>query len=263
VPLSNLNYALWIGGTALEALVCILAIYRRLYLRLPVFTAYLALVFIREAASWWVYFHSGQFSGAYFIFYWATQALQLAARGMVTAELCWVVLRPYSGVWRVARLALVSASGALVLYSALQASERMARLRTFFVSAERGLEFAVMGTLIVLFAICRYYGIRPDRLVVSVAMGLSLYSCFAILNNSILGEWLSGWFRAYDFFRRVSFHAALLVWIQALVRPLARPDAGPALDGAEHYLQLAPEVTEKMREMNNRLLDLLKGAGLR
>lgn len=258
MPLSSLDYALWISATSLEALVCVLAIYRRLYLRLPLFTAYLVMVLLREAAWWWVYFRFGKFSEAYFTFYWVTQALLLASRGVVTAELCWVVLRPYLGVWRLARLALTSAAGVLVLYSGLQASERTARLSTFVLSAERGLEFAVLGSLIVLLGISRYYGVSLDRLVVSVILGLSLYSCFAILNNSILGDWLSDWFRAWDFFRRVSFHLALLVWIQALLQALPRPEVVPAMDGAEQYLQLAPEVSGRMREMNSRLLSLLK-----
>lgn len=263
MPLGNLKYALWVGGTALELLVCVLAFYRRLYLRLPIFTVYLLLVLVHEPASWWVHFHFGEFSGAYFTSYWLMQALLLAARGMVTAELCRVVLRPYLGVWRLARLVLGAAAGVLVLYSGLQASQRTARLNTFVLTAERGLEFTIVVTLIILLGVSRYYGVSLDRLIVSVALGLSLYSCSAILNNSILSEWLSGWFRAYDFFRRTTFHAALLVWIQALLQPLPRPEAAPAMLGAEQYLRLAPVVSEKMRQMNDRLLGLLKGSGAR
>lgn len=263
MPPGNLEYALWAGGTALELLVCVLAFYRRLYLRLPIFTVYLILVLVHEPASWWVHFHFGEFSGAYFTSYWLMQALLLAARGMVTAELCWAVLRPYRGVWRFARLSLALTSSALVLFSGMQAMQKTSRLSTFVFTAERGLEFAILGTLIVLIGISRYYGVHIDRLVISVALGLSLYSGFDIVNNSILGEWLSEWFGAWSFFRRTSFQAALLIWIQALLRPLPRPAVEPVLDGADQYLQLAPEVSGRMREMNHRLLDLLKGSGAR
>ncbi len=259
----NLEDAVWVIGTALELVVCLLALYRRLYLRLPVFTFYLLLVVTHELTDWSIYSHFGPSSKEYFSFYWLTQCLLMTTRGLAAAELCWFVLRPYRGVWRFARLSLALTSSALILYSGMQAMQKTSRLSTFVFTAERGLDFAVLGTLIVLIGISRYYGVYIGRLVISVALGLSFYSAFDIVNNSILGEWLSEWFGAWSFFRRTSFQAALLIWIQALLRPLPRPAVQPVLDGADQYLQLAPEVTNRMREMNQRLLDLLKGSGAR
>ncbi len=263
MPRLNLEDAVWVIGTALELAVCLLALYRKLHLRLPVFTFYLVLVLVHEPVDWGMYSHFGRASKEYFSYYWVMQCLLIGTRGLAAAELCWFVLRPYRGVWRFARLLLALTSSALVLYSGMHALQNTSRVSTFVLTAERGLEFAVLGTLIVLFGISRYYGVHFDRLVISVASGLSLYSCFGIVNNSILGVWLSEWFSAWAFFRRTSFQAALLIWIQALLRPLPQPAAEPALDGADQYLQLAPEVSGRMREMNQRLLDLLKGSGAR
>src|SRR5574341_717666 len=97
------NYLLGAASTLLEVLVCALAIRRKLYLRLPLFTAYLTLMAVREISLWWVYLGPGYESSFNFHYFWVTQAILLAARGVAIAELAWRALCEYRGVWSLAR----------------------------------------------------------------------------------------------------------------------------------------------------------------
>ena len=45
------EYLLWAAGLLLDVLVCALALRRRLYLRLPMFTSYLALLVTRTLSG--------------------------------------------------------------------------------------------------------------------------------------------------------------------------------------------------------------------
>lgn len=255
---SPVDFSLWLGGTALEAAILSLVFYRGLHRRFPIFTAYVGLVLAREGVHLLFYQLTGPRSRAYFYFYWVSQAVLLAARGLVVVELFHRVLRPYSGLWVFARWALSLSAATLLVYAGLSSSSSVGRVGGVVLAGERGLEFTVIGTLVALLAFCRYYGVILDRPSAALVLGLALYSSLAIVNNSVLFEFVASYLPVWRFVRPVSFHAALLVWLWPLLRPLAAPHPQPVLAAPGLYQELAPEFSGRMRELNDRLLDFLQ-----
>ncbi len=257
MPPTAFDYTLWAGSAALELSSFALALHRGLYHRMPVFTAYLGLVVARESLQLLLLYGTGSDSAVYFYSFWWAQAVLLATRGLVVAELCWVVLARYRGVWLLARVILGLTAALLVAFASIQATGRAGRPEVFVPAAERGLEMAVVGALVLGLVICRYYGIHLPPPVAGVALGLGLYSSITIINNSLLWIAFIRYSPVWAFIRRASFQAAVLIWIGALVRRLPQTETRPALAGPDVYASLTPEVSGRMRELNQRLLDFL------
>ncbi|NDQ56195.1 MAG: hypothetical protein GZ088_03870 [Acidipila sp.] len=197
-------------------------------------------------------------SGRYFYFYWISQAVLLTARGLVVAELCYRVVRPYRGVWMLARLLLLLTAATLLVFAAIESAGAAVSLDRFIPATEQGLEFAVVGSLLALLGVCRYYGLALDLVTRAVALGLALYSILTIVNNSMIFKSILPHFWLWAVLWRVSYQGALLVWVWPLLRPLAEREPLPVMASAGRYQELAPELSERMRELNNRLLQFLQ-----
>src|SRR5260221_377508 len=64
----------------------------------------------------------------------------------------------------------------------------------------------------------RYYGLRPASTDRSLALGLCLYSCFRVLNDTISDRYLFDYAQLWSLLEMVAFFASLLLWTWALRR---------------------------------------------
>ena len=244
------------ASTLLELLVCAFAFRRRLYLRLPFFTAYLALLVGRTLILWWFYLGPGYGSRVSFYYFWVSQGILLAARAAAVAEIAWRALRGYRGVWALGWRVLLIIALFLLLHATLDARGSRPWISPFILTAERGLELAAVGILVLLLAICRYYGIQLEPVQKMIALGMGLYSAVQVLNNSVLR--VTHYFAMWNEIRIVSFQVALVIWLVALRKPLPATAPAPPLLPQRVYDELSPQVNYRLRALNQRLLEILK-----
>jgi hypothetical protein len=252
----DFDYFLWVTGSGLEFVLCLVALRRRLWQRLPLFTAYILLLFAADMARRWGYLHWGANSLSFAKIYWVSQGILVVARCAALVDLCRAALRPYRGVWLLLRWGLAG-TAAVMLLRAAQRTEEVARVSKFVIFLERELEFVVVVALVVLLAVGRYYGTRLERPLNAIALGFSLYSSVAIINNSILIAKFSVPWEVYSRVRSMSFFAAVAIWAVALRRALPEL-AIPEISTAEAYERDSLEVSNRMRELNARLAGLMK-----
>jgi hypothetical protein len=256
--LGILDYVDWSATTFLGMLVCAVALRRDLFRRLPYFTTYLLLLISREVA-WWVAYHlMDPLSRATLTLYWLMQAVLLVARGAAIAEICWRLLGPYPGIWKLSRGFLLLIAGALIAAAAVAAHRNGPKLAPVVLTAERGLELAVVGILLFGLAFCRHYGIRIEPPILLVALGLGLYSAIQVANNTFFQGPHSGSFVLWSAVRHFSFDLALVTWCVALWKPLPAPQPAPVLLEREVYNNIAPQVNSRLRELNSKLSEMLK-----
>ncbi len=252
------SYTLWVSGTVLEFLLVTLAIRQGLFRRLPVFAAYLLLVALHEI-GWWSIVHTlGYAARPTFYFYWVSQTLLVSARALVIAELCQSILASYRGVWALAWRILLFIASVLLGAAAWIAFGNTSWITLFILTAERGLEIAAVGILIALLLISRYYQIRLQPLQRLIALGLGCYSAVQILNNSFMREFLGHYFDWWGWVRVTSFQVALILWLLALRKPLPAATPSPFLLPQEIYDQVTPQVSYRLRALNDRLTEILK-----
>ncbi len=174
---------------------------------------------------------------------------------MKSAERCCLL---YKGIWRFCRPFLLAAAAALITDAALAARESAHHIAMAILTAERGLELAVLAILLFGLAFCRYYRIRTERHIEWIGFGLGFYSAVQVANNTVLQRWLVTYFPVWEDLNHASFHIATACWFIALLRPLPAPQPARARLHYGEYEGLAPQVTARLRDLNARLLEMWK-----
>ncbi|MGH9829249.1 MAG: hypothetical protein ACREDR_39020 [Blastocatellia bacterium] len=256
--LSFFDSAHWAATALIEVVVLTLALRRRLFHHLPFFTIYLCLVVANEAITWTTYRINGIASLNSFYVYWTMQALQVSARALAVYEICGVLLGPYIGVWKLCRP--FSLFLAIFLLGTATISNRASahHIAATILTAERGLELMVVAILIVGLMFCRYYGLRIERYLIWIALGLGFYSAVQVANNTFLQNSVIGHFAIWGDLRHASFNIATILWLVALWKALPAARPAPVLLVSGEYESLAPQVTLRLRELNARLLEMWK-----
>ncbi len=258
MPLSSTELLLWALSTLLQLGLCVLIFWRGLHRRLPLFTSYVVLVLLFGPLLWWVYRHWGFGSRQAWYFAWSAQGVVLFARGLAVAELCWKILRAYSGVWGLAWRALVLLSVMLTVRATVYAQGDAHWVVPFVLTAEQGLEIMIAAVLLALLATCAYYRISVEPSYQWIAVGLCFYSIIQALNNSFLRNWLTTHIFFWNGVRLLSFEVAIVVWCLALWKPLPAERPAPVLLSQQVYDELTPQVNYRLRMLNQRLLEILR-----
>jgi hypothetical protein len=242
--------------TPAEFVVCGLALVRRLWRSLPYFTAYLVLLVIVEGVRASVNLATSTSSRSYIWTYWMTQPVLILARGAGLVDVFRAALGMYSGVWRFARSMLIMAAAFMLLFAAVHTGETP-RISSYLIFLERELEFAAVLSLLLLLVVCRYYGAALARPLDGIALGLGFYSSVVIISGSILiGPLTLPWWQ-FSLVRSVAYFMTVCLWGYSLWAPLPER-AGPQLSSMESYEQNTLAVSDRMRELNDRLSNLMK-----
>jgi hypothetical protein len=239
-----------------EMLLCVILIQRGAHRRLPILVVYAVAVLLMDVVRHAVRWRFGFSSPAYFNVYWSAQLVLMALRGGLVAELCLYVLGPYRGVWKFCRDILLVLAAILVVVACLESRHEINRLPFFALNLERGLEFAIGGSLLSALLFCRFYGIAVDKFAEKIAIGLCIYSLVQVANNIYFTSWLVTKSSMQEI-RFFAFAMMQLVWISALWKPIAAKQSAPALLGAAQYDAVSFQVIGRLRELNARLEELL------
>ena len=258
MALSPADYALWVAGTLLRLLLCSLLLRGKLYRKIPFFSAFVFLATVRSLSLWWIYHDPTLEPGMVFNFYWVTQLLNVTARGLAAAELCWLTLRAHRGVWALTWRLLAGVGIVLTAFAGAAAWQNTRWIDAVALRAERGLELAIAGLLLALVAVSRYYSIRMQATAKYIALGLGLHAAIQITNNSFMYAWVGSFFPWWNAFRVLSLDLALAIWCWGLRRPATVAAPETTLLEPKVYEALAPQVNYRLRELNDRLLEMLK-----
>lgn len=256
--LNLLHNGRWIAAVLLEFAVAVLAVRHGLFRRLPIFTAYLISVVVVEIIRWTLILELGFKSNAYFWCYWLTQAVLLSLRGLVVFEICRKALGQNIGIWHLCRIVLCGVAGILFAKAAVAAWHNQNHVSSLISILERDLELAILGTLVFAFIFTRYYMIRLDRLIVLVSAGMVFYSAVQVANHEFISVFSTGFYPLYAQIVVNSFTISMLIWLAAVWKPIPVEVPATAMLGAQAYGQLMPEVNLRLRELNSRLLEILR-----
>lgn len=247
----------WVIGLLLDASVAALALRHKFFSRLPWFTIYLTLLVVVEVIQLLVVGVAGFTSRTYFWSYWLAQVPLMAIRAIVIGEACRQILAPYIGIWRLCRMLLIGVAVLLLSSASVAAYHSQNSFVTFLSTAERGLELAIVGTLVFGLAFSRYYRIRIEPAIALVVGGLAFYSAIQVASTELLKTWLGSYYPIYTEIRIDSFAVAMLMWLAAVWKPIAEQKRVELLD-SRVYMTLMPEMNFRLRRLNTRLSEIMK-----
>jgi hypothetical protein len=255
VELAQFQQMLWAVNVAVGVALAVLLVVRRNYRVYPAFTFYIFLNLIQAVLLFITYSRWGFPSAALWRMGWATEGAVLFARALAVAEICRHFLSRYRGVWALAwRILLVCA--ALVLFYSILAARHDWRLA--LPSADRGLELSIASVIVVLLLFARYYDVEGDRAVRSLAIGFCLFSCFAVLNDTMLERLLYDYAGLWNLLGMLAFLASLSLWTWALRKALPAAAPEQSLLPGSVYQTFVPEINFRLRLLNKLLSQFWK-----
>ena len=253
----NENVIRLILGLCLDMVVAFAAVRSGLFKRLPVFTAYLIVVVSCDLLADSFLLLLGARSTAVFYEYWAGQAAMVGMRAAAVAEICFRILSPYIGIWRLCRIFLAGAALLLLVSAAYSAAGQQHSMTVFITVLQRGLELAIVGTLAFALVFAEYYELEIDRFMKLIVAGLVFYSAVQIGNSQFMSTSKSSYYQIYAGISLVSVNITALIWLAAVWKPVPAAVV-PQARGLGAFGVSVPEVNARLRELNARLSEILR-----
>lgn len=197
-------------------------------------------------------------TAALFAIGWGTQGLVVLARALAAAEVCRHVLARYRGIWGLGWRLSVAAAALVLAYSWAAGSHRWL---LFALTADRSIELAIAVGILALLVFAHYYQVVIDRAARFLAMGFFLYSCFQVLNDTILERWLQLYATFWNVLGAVTFLASALLWGWGLLLTRQEAMSPPELLLGDQYRLLSPAINARLRVLDEQLSHFWRAAG--
>lgn len=251
---------LWAGSALAQLIVLALLVPKGKFRKLPFFTAYVALDLCQAIFLFGVYSTPGLADITTKNLAWYSECVTLFAQALATTEILRATLRSYQGIWGLVWRALMLTSTLVLLLVAMATRGGWAAEKWF--ELNRGYHLTFAAAVIACLLLIRYYSIQVPAAYKMILAGFCFYSCTEILINTVLQVLLK---KSFDDYQPIwqsstmlSFIVVLFIWAAALWEPLpveARPPAPPS---DSIHQRLSPEINERLRELNEKLLRLWK-----
>jgi len=154
---------------------------------------------------------------------------------------------------------LLGCASLVLLYAGLAARHGLGFVLP---KAERALELAIAAVIVAVFVFLRYYDVEAKREDRVLAIGFCLYSCFSVLNNTVLERFLDSYVPLWNFLEMLAFFGSMLLWIWALRKPQTAGTPKTLLP-AGVYQTLAPQFNSRLRSLNEQLVQFWKAEATR
>jgi len=251
----TLTLALWGLATLLTLLLLARLVAFEQYHEFPLFCTYLTVNLLQTAVGVFLYQGYGFTSSFSYQIAWTTQAFVVVARALAAAEVCYVVLGNYNGVWALATR-ILSFCGLLVLGLALYFGRN--GYTVGIAALEIALEACIATCVVGLFLFARYYNVRVLPVTGLLGLGIGLLSCFKILNDLVFERFARRYGDAWNHASIGAFAGILLIWIWAFRKSSVETVPEPKLRPSMVYASLIPQVNRQLAELNEHLAQLWK-----
>ena len=219
---------LWIAGVALESVILLRFLKRRLYAHYPFFFVYLVVVWSGEIALWLIYrYHFASYSR----FFWADQFLALLAGFGVLFEIVRKSFQRYPGARTFATSVLAIMLAVLCGYFVFRLLPSSVIVHGFS-DLERDFRAIQALTLGGVLVVISYYRIEVGRNLFGIIAGLGLYVGSTVLSHELKSYVGPAFNAAWSVIQPYTYLISLLIWVFTLwsYAPAADPKIPPDID---------------------------------
>jgi len=223
-PHSFLWHYLWIAPHAIQIVVVVAMIRRRLLHEFPMFLAYTVFQVVQEGTLF-VLDHSSQVSPEhYWNAYWAGMIVSIVIRSAVIYEIFSHVFLPYPAIGKLGRIVFRwGAAGLLLVGVAIAAyapAGNSAQILSSINVVSRAVSLVQSGMLFFIFLFSSYFGLTWRSYVFGIAVGLGIYSSVELATASIqVLTWPAPASYALDFVTMATYHCCVLIWLGYFLAP--------------------------------------------
>jgi hypothetical protein len=246
----------WGLTVLLEGMLLLYLVRRKRYRSHPAFFRYIVLIIVQSGILAITYVYLGEHSESTYRISWATQGIVICARWLAVIEIARRTLARYAGIWALANRILLALSACVLAYSIVTSRSAWTLV---FLNANRAMALCIAAFIVVMFVFVRYYRVEMLRFERMLAIGFCLYSCFAVINDSILETWLGAVATLWTYLDMLTFLASLLLWIGAArTSPESSSIVTEPVVKSELYWDLAQKLNSRLHLLNHRLNHLFR-----
>ena len=218
---SFLWHYLWIAPHALQIVIAIIMIRRKLFREFPMFLTYTIFQVVLEGTLF-ILDHSRAVSGPlYWAVYWPGLVVSIALRFAVISEIFSQVFSNYPGLKELSRLLFRWASAVLLLVAIAVAVHTPNDGSFYFLSAIHVLDRAVgltqSGLLLLLVGFSSYFGLSWRSFTYDIAIGLAIFSSVDLATEAIRTGSVAGYI--FDLVTMATYHCCVMIWLVYLLVP--------------------------------------------
>jgi len=201
-----------------------------------------------------VYFFKGFGSWPAYWTAWISQAVIVTARWLAVCELCRNVMGQFQGIWALAWRVLAALGSLALLVALVLGRHDFVRLVSTF---DLGLELSMATVLVGFFLFARYYRVEVQNSLRSMGIAFCLYSIFRAFNDSVLQTFLRNYSNTWNVVDEVTYIATLTLLGSAVYVLRSEDERKVVLLPRTAYAELAPQMNERLKALNERLNRLL------
>lgn len=259
VELPTLTQMLWGLLLATQVALLGLLVWHGSYLRLRLFTLYVALNIVQGVFLAVIYPRWGFHSLLAWQTAWASQTLVIIARAGAMAELCALAISQFRGIWGLAWRVLLF-SGLFILSVSIILGRH--DFRVVVLTLDQGVELAIAAVCVGLFVFVKYYRLKMEKPLRLIGLGFCLYSCVFALNNALVVRLSSRYLEIWKHLNTLTFLGVVSLFIWAALSPMAVTTEKPVLLAAEVYGRVIPEIHQQLSALNDQLSRVWKRQSL-
>ena len=250
IEISKIQQILWAVNAAVGVFLLVLLAVRKNYRAFPVFSFYVLVNLALGVLAFFMYRRWGFSSLSSRRIGWGMQGAVICARALAVAEVCRHLLARYRGIWALAWRILLACAVLVLVYSSVAAGQVWERA---LLAVDRGVELSIAAVLVGVLLLTRYYNVQVKAADRFLAVGFCLYSCFVVLNNTILERYLHHYGALWNLLGMLAFLASLLLWTWALRKPQTAAVSQESLLPLGIYESVAPQINLRLHSLNERL----------
>jgi hypothetical protein len=217
--LLKLVYGIWLLSIALQVVLGLVLLARKMWRQFPIFTAYSLLCLFQSVAGFAVR-GSALF---YLYFYLCCETLGFILGLVVIYEVFSRLLAPYPALNKVASTAAkVTVAGLLLVSTAVvcfHAPVQGSRLAAGFVVLEQATRIAEVGLVLFLFSFSGVFGLHWRQGIFGVALGLGIFVSVELVGITLRAHYGNVAMPVFAIARALSFNFSLLIWLGYLLAP--------------------------------------------
>jgi hypothetical protein len=250
--------SIWIAGLVLELAILLRSLWTRLYLRFPIFYAYLFAVFASSVSLWVIHAEGPkQYAKAY----WSWEVVTILLGYGVVMEIMHRTLEDYRGADRLARfLALAMFAvifGGLTMSLVVHKNPiAISDWAHHFDALERDLRIVQLVFLLITMAVALYYRIELRRNLNGLMLGFGTYIAVSVLSMASRFYFGARFDPIFSELQPVAYLFALGTWVVALwdAVTVRTKSPGPDSDATDDYQKTAAETRKKLKDVRSRFL---------
>lgn len=223
-PHSFLWHYLWIAPHALQAIVAVVMVRRRLWREFPMFFTYTVFEIVQGGVLF-VLDHSARVSPAqYWQVVWIGLGMSIVLRFAIIQEIFSQVLRSYPGLKELSRLALLWASVVLVLIAvgvaAYAPGDTTPPILAGVHVVDRAVGVVQSGLLVFLFLFASYFGLSWKSYVYGITAGLGIFATVDLATSAIrVASGPSESSYIFSLVTMATYHCCVVIWLVYLLAP--------------------------------------------